>query len=369
MTAEYKNWQEEFVDINFTDQRLKSRFFKIIDAFAASPGKSTWAATGSRSSAKAAYRFFSNSEISKDELLDSISRATVEKIKCADAEWILAVQDTTAVGFGDRKAIQGMGYYCSTEQRGMRVHFCIAVTDQGIPLGIIYQETNTREKPKDDSQTKEQKRSRPIEEKENFRWLDSMRETLLRMPADIPILTVCDREGDFYEFFSEAADLKANFLIRIVQNRMVDDTVNDFLALAEDYDGFVFGTPVHWAGAAGAITSFLDRAFYADLNGGGRRFYLKPAAAIMSARRAGTTATWDQLNKYFGLMQMPIITSRYWNMVHGTTPQEVMQDREGLATLRTLGHNMAYFLKCKEVGSKLVPLPPEEPWEMTNFIR
>ena len=110
MTAEYKNWQEEFVDINFTDQRLKSRFFKIMDAFAASPGKSTWAATGSRSSAKAAYRFFSNSEISKDELLDSISRATVEKIKCADAEWILAVQDTTAVGFGDRKAIQGMGY-------------------------------------------------------------------------------------------------------------------------------------------------------------------------------------------------------------------------------------------------------------------
>lgn len=223
MTAEYKNWQEEFVDINFTDQRLKSRFFKIIDAFAASPGKSTWAATGSRSSAKAAYRFFSNSEISKDELLDSISRATVEKIKCADAEWILAVQDTTAVGFGDRKAIQGMGYYCSTEQRGMLVHSCIAVTDQGIPLGIIYQETNTREKPKDDSQTKEQKRSRPIEEKENFRWLDSMRETLLRMPADIPILTVCDREGDFYEFFSEAADLKANFLIQIVQNRMVDD--------------------------------------------------------------------------------------------------------------------------------------------------
>ena len=110
MTAEYKNWQEEFVDINFTDQRLKSRFFKIIDVFAASPGKSTWAATGSRSSAKAAYRFFRNSEISKDELLDSISRATVEKIKCADAEWILAVQDTTAVGFGDRKAIQGMGY-------------------------------------------------------------------------------------------------------------------------------------------------------------------------------------------------------------------------------------------------------------------
>ena len=110
MTAEYKNWQEEFVDINFTDQRLKSRFFKIIDAFAASPGKSTWAATGSRSSAKAAYRFFSNSEISKDELLDSISRATVEKIKCADAEWILAVQDTTFLHRRDRPG-DPFGYY------------------------------------------------------------------------------------------------------------------------------------------------------------------------------------------------------------------------------------------------------------------
>ena len=148
-----------------------------------------------------------------------------------------------------------------------------------------------------------------------------------------------------------------------------NDTVNEFLNIAGDYDGFVFGTPVHWAGASGGVTSFLDRAFYADLNGNGGRFFLKPAAAVMSARRAGTTATWDQMNKYFGLMQMPIITSRYWNMVHGTTPQEVMQDREGLATLRTLGHNMAYFLKCKEVGSKLVPLPPVETPERTNFIR
>ena len=202
MMAEYRNWQDEFVDVNFVDHRLKTRFFKIMDAFAASPGKSTWAATGSRSSAKAAYRFFSNRDISKDELLDSISRATVEKMKLADAEWILAIQDTTSVGFGDRKAIKGMGYHCSTEQRGMLVHSCIAVTDQGIPLGVIYQETNTREKRKDDSGTKEQKRSKPIEEKENFRWLNSMNETQQRGPEDLPILTVCDREGDFYEFFS-----------------------------------------------------------------------------------------------------------------------------------------------------------------------
>ena len=88
-----------------------------------------------------------------------------------------------------------------------------------------------------------------------------------------------------------------------------DDKVNEFLNMAEDYDGFVFGTPVHWGGASGSITSFMDRVFYADLCGGGNRFLLKPAAVVTSARRAGTTATWDQLKNYFGLMQMPIITS------------------------------------------------------------
>lgn len=95
---------------------------------------------------------------------------------------------------------------------------------------------------------------------------------------------------------------------------VIQDTVNEFLDIAGDYDGFVFGSPVHWGGATGAITSFLDRAFYADLNGNGNRFYLKPAAAVLSARRAGTTASWDQLNKYFGLMQMPIIMGDYYDV-------------------------------------------------------
>lgn len=149
-----------------------------------------------------------------------------------------------------------------------------------------------------------------------------------------------------------------------------DDKVNEFLNLAGDYDGFLFGTPVHWAGASGAITSFLDRAFYVDLCGGGNRFLLKPAAAVLSARRAGTTATWDQVNKYFGLMQMPIITSRYWNMVHGTSPEEVKQDLEGLQTLEVLARNMAWFLKCKEAAQAAGIAPPEQqPFVFTNFIR
>ncbi len=154
-------------------------------------------------------------------------------------------------------------------------------------------------------------------------------------------------------------------------NRCVfQDTVNEFLDIAGDYDGFVFGTPVHWGGATGSLTSFMDRVFYADLCGDGNRFLLKPAAVVTSARRAGTTATWDQINKYFGLMQMPIITSQYWNMVHGASPEQVKQDLEGLQTMRVLGNNMAFFLQCKKVALQMgIQMPEQEPMIFTNFIR
>lgn len=151
---------------------------------------------------------------------------------------------------------------------------------------------------------------------------------------------------------------------------VINDRVNNFLDMAAGYDGFIFGTPVHWAGASGAMTSFLDRAFYVDHRSGRNLFFLKPAAAVMSARRAGTTATWDQMNKYFGLMQMPIITSRYWNMVHGTTPEEVKQDAEGMQCMRFLARNMAWLLKCRQAGIQAgVPFPEQETVTFTNFIR
>jgi multimeric flavodoxin WrbA len=148
------------------------------------------------------------------------------------------------------------------------------------------------------------------------------------------------------------------------------DRVNDFLDIAKDADGFVFGSPVHYAAAGGAITSFMDRAFYADALSGRHSFYLKPAAAVVSARRAGTTATFDQLNKYFTISNMPVISSQYWNMVHGATPQDVKKDLEGLQTMRVLGRNMAWFLKCQEAGIKAgVALPEKEDRVFTNFIR
>src|SRR5512137_351935 len=137
-----------------------------------------------------------------------------------------------------------------------------------------------------------------------------------------------------------------------------DDCVNDFLYIAKDADGFIFGSPVHYAAASGAITSFMDRVFYADMNSGKQSFYLKPAAAVVSARRAGTTATFDQLNKFFTISEMPIIASSYWNMVHGAQPEDVEKDLEGLQTMRVLARNMAWFLKCKEAGIRAgVQLP------------
>lgn len=149
-----------------------------------------------------------------------------------------------------------------------------------------------------------------------------------------------------------------------------DDKVNEFIKIAGDFDGFIFGAPVHYAAVNGAMTSFMDRAFYAPLKAGKDIFYLKPAAAVISARRAGTTATFDQLNKYFTLNQMPVVSSRYWNMVHGTNPEEVKEDKEGLQTMRILGRNMAFLLKCKEAGLKAgVDLPEQEEITFTNFIR
>ena len=147
------------------------------------------------------------------------------------------------------------------------------------------------------------------------------------------------------------------------------DSVNDFLDLAKDADGFIFGSPVHYAAASGDLTSIMDRAFYTDLLADRQSFYLKPAAAFVSARRAGTTATFDQLNKYFTISQMPVISSRYWNMFHGATAEDLKKDLEGLQTMRVLARNMAWFLKCKEAGTKAgVQLPVLEETVYTNFI-
>lgn len=151
---------------------------------------------------------------------------------------------------------------------------------------------------------------------------------------------------------------------------VINDKVNDFVEYARNFDGYVIGSPVHYGSASGVIVPFLDRAFFVDFMSGHNSFIHKPATAIVSARRAGTTATLDQLNKYFQINQMPIISGRYWNMVHGATPDEVVQDKEGMQNMRILARNMAYFLKCKELATKAgLESPKQEETVYTNFIR
>ena len=145
-----------------------------------------------------------------------------------------------------------------------------------------------------------------------------------------------------------------------------DDKVNEILASCDEFDGLVIGSPVYYAGPSGQLRAFLDRLFYA----GGWRFAGKPGAAVVSCRRGGATAAFDQLNKYFTISSMPIVSSQYWNQVHGAYAEQVFQDEEGLQTMRTLGNNMAWLLKCIQLGKENgITLPEREPHLWTHFVR
>lgn len=149
-------------------------------------------------------------------------------------------------------------------------------------------------------------------------------------------------------------------------NGQIAEIVKEVAEAVKTADGIVVGSPVYYASPSGEVIAFMDRLFgaaEADL-----RF--KPAAAIASARRAGTTATLDVLNKYFMYNQMPLVASRYWNMVHGSKPEDVLQDAEGLQIMQTLGKNMAWILKSIEAGKQAgVEQPQAEQKVFTNFIR
>lgn len=144
-----------------------------------------------------------------------------------------------------------------------------------------------------------------------------------------------------------------------------NDCVNEFVELAKDADGFVFGSPVYYAHTSGQLLSFMDRCFYS----GGSNFRYKPAAAVSSSRRAGSVCTMDVTNKYFSICQMPIVSSTYWNEVHGRTPDDVKCDGEGMATMFHLGKNMAWLLKCIKAGEQAGIKQPRNKKVLTDFIR
>lgn len=140
-----------------------------------------------------------------------------------------------------------------------------------------------------------------------------------------------------------------------------DDICNELAAKCAEADGIVVGSPVYFAGPNGALTALLDRIFYSS----GRKLWNKPAAAVVSCRRGGASAAFDRLNKYFTINRMPVVSSQYWNSVHGRTPEDVKKDKEGLQTMRMLGENMAWLLKSIRDGN--APQPPVEKPQFTSF--
>lgn len=145
-----------------------------------------------------------------------------------------------------------------------------------------------------------------------------------------------------------------------------DDIVNKVAPKFAEADAFVIGSPVYFASPAGGAVAFLDRLFFSTLNVDKT---MKVGAAVVSCRRGGNTATFDMLNKYFTMSGMPVVSSQYWNMVYGGSPEEVLQDEEGLQTMRTLGRNMAFLMKSIQLGKQQMGLPEKEQQVFTNFHR
>ena len=147
---------------------------------------------------------------------------------------------------------------------------------------------------------------------------------------------------------------------------VIDDDVNSVAARIDEFDGFVFGAPVYYSGPAGQLTSWMDRLFYTS----GRKMRGQVAASVVNARRGGNSASFERLNQYYLMTNMVVPGSQYWNITHGTKPEDVLKDEEGLQTMRTLGNNMAWVLKCIDAGRKAgIDYPQPEPPLRTNFIR
>lgn len=144
-----------------------------------------------------------------------------------------------------------------------------------------------------------------------------------------------------------------------------DDVVNESAKLFEECDGLVVGSPVYYASANGTLVSYLDRLFFST------HFdkTMKVGASVVVARRGGLSATFDELNKYFTMNQMPVASSQYWNSVHGMEPGEIKEDGEGLQTMRTLARNMGFLMKSIALGKEKFGLPEKEEWIPTNFVR
>lgn len=201
----------------------------------------------------------------------------------------------------------------------------------------------------------------PHKEGSTYTCLNIIKETLLQEGIESEIFQIGQEPIASCHGCGACANLK---------KCVIDDKVNLFVEKAKEADGFIFGSPVHYAAPYGNLVSFMNRVFFSAGRTGVEVFRLKPASAIVVARRGGCTSAIEQLNKFFSISEMPIISSRYWNLAYGCNAEQIKQDEEGVQIMRILAKNMAYHLKCKEIAKKEGILPPEkETFVHTNFIK
>ncbi|MDR1105458.1 MAG: IS4 family transposase [Treponema sp.] len=209
---------EEFADLDFNSIRVENRFIRTMETLGKQTDTSIWYSSENRAEAKAIYRMLGNDGFDREEIIRVHREATIKRM----AEYggpILAVQDTTGVNYNNHLKTEGIGYI-SDKTLGVNVHSCLAVTSDGLVLGVLDQSGYNRSEAKDESASHDSKKVRPIEEKESWRWLETLERSTADIPEGIPVITVCDREGDMYELFAKAEEREEAFLIRIVQNRM-----------------------------------------------------------------------------------------------------------------------------------------------------
>jgi len=214
-----KRPSEDFSEIDFGDKRLTKRLVSTVEQMTQDSQESILGATKDRSSAKGFYRLLGNDKFSMDKLSEEAKKGTIERI--LEHETILAVQDTTDDNMNGHKKTEGLGY-SSEHVLGTKIHSCIAITPEGLPIGLLGQTYETREEAKSKLSNAE-KAARPIEEKESYRWIEMLRESTDGIPDSVKVITVCDREGDFYELYAEAMEIGRDFIIRVNHDRKTDE--------------------------------------------------------------------------------------------------------------------------------------------------
>ena len=217
----YRKPSEDLSQVRFGDKRLDKRLEKTVESMTGSSQTSILGRCGCRSDAKAFYALLSNEKFSHKQIIEAAGNATIERIKSSGITSVLLPQDTTDINLNGHKKTEGLGY-SSNHTKGIQVHSCLALTPEGVSLGLLSQQYGTRKESKS-GLAAEKKKRRPIEEKESYRWLEGVRESLRQMPDDVMPIIICDREGDFYELYAEMLSLGAMFVVRIVQNRTTDE--------------------------------------------------------------------------------------------------------------------------------------------------